>query len=131
MHESESSSSHSVLESKSSHKSLNLAHELDLSPSPRLEYYNTETERENIRLRVVSFGEDFNEDRVDANADSNDRFSFAIAIFLVVHRRRILVIVLSPPNNSPNTERCDWVNTNGVRCSEIRGKKAADTQDRF
>ena len=73
-----------------------------------------------FRLRVVSFGEDFNEDRVvvmetddfchrsnsskiDANADSNDRFSFAIAIFLVVHRRRILVIVLSPPNNSPNT----------------------------
>ena len=35
--------------------------------------------------------------------DSDDRFSFAIAIFLVVHRRRILVNVLSPPNNSPNT----------------------------
>ena len=31
MHESESSSSHSVLESKSSHKSLNLAHESDSS----------------------------------------------------------------------------------------------------
>ena len=42
MHESESSSSHSVLESKSSHKSLNLAHESDLSPSPGLEYYNTD-----------------------------------------------------------------------------------------
>ena len=41
MHESESSSSHSVLESKSSHKSLNLAHESDKSPSPGLEYYNT------------------------------------------------------------------------------------------
>ena len=27
-------------------------------------YYNTETEREKIWLRVVSFGEDFNEDRV-------------------------------------------------------------------
>ena len=52
---------------------------------------------------MVSFGEDYNEDRVvvmetdDANADSNDRFSFAIAIFLVVHRRRILVIVLARP----------------------------------
>ena len=92
-----------MLESKSSHESLNLAHESDSSPSPGLEYYNTETEREKIWLRVVSFGEDFNEDRGRANADSNDRFSFAIAIFLVVHRRRILVIVLSPPNNSPNT----------------------------
>ena len=81
MHESESSPSHSVRESKSSHESLNLAHESDSS----------RTEREKIRLRVVSFGEDFNEDRV---ADSNDRFYFAIAIFLVVHRRRILVIVL-------------------------------------
>ena len=50
MHESESSSSHSVLESKSSHESLNLAHESDSSPSPGLEYYNTETEREKIRL---------------------------------------------------------------------------------
>ena len=59
MHESESSSSHSVLESKSSHESLNLAHESDSSPSPGLEYYNNETEREKIRLRVVSFGEDF------------------------------------------------------------------------
>ena len=56
-----------------------------------------------------------NSSKIDANADSNDRFSFAIAIFLVVHRRRILVIVLSPPNNSPNTECCDWVNTNGVQ----------------
>ena len=64
MHESESSSSHSVLESKSSHESLNLVHESDSSPSPRLEYYNTETEREKIRLRVVRFGEGFNEDRV-------------------------------------------------------------------
>ena len=113
MHESESSSSHSVLESKSSHESLNLAHESDSSPSPGLEYYNTETEREKIRLCVVSFGEDFNEDRVVVMetddfcrmcfVDSSDRFSFAIAIFLVVHRRRILVIMLSPPNNSPNT----------------------------
>ena len=41
MHESESSPSHSVLESKSSHESLNLAHESDSSPSPGLEYYNT------------------------------------------------------------------------------------------
>ena len=41
MHESESSSSHSVLESKSSHESLNLAHGSDSSPSPGLEYYNT------------------------------------------------------------------------------------------
>ena len=41
MHKSESSSSHSVLESKSSHESLNLAHESDSSPSPGLEYYNT------------------------------------------------------------------------------------------
>ena len=41
MHESESSPSHSVLEFKSSHKSLNLAHKLDSSPSPGLEYYNT------------------------------------------------------------------------------------------
>ena len=41
MHESESSSSHSVLESKSSHES-NLAHESDSSPSPGLEYYNTD-----------------------------------------------------------------------------------------
>ena len=41
MHESESSSSHSVLESKSSHESLNLAHESDSSPSPGFEYYNT------------------------------------------------------------------------------------------
>ena len=31
---------------------------------PGLEYYNTETEREKIWLHVVSFGEDFNEDRV-------------------------------------------------------------------
>ena len=44
MHESESSPSHSVLESKSSHESLNLAHESDSSPSPGLEYYNTGTE---------------------------------------------------------------------------------------
>ena len=42
MHESESSSSHSVLESKSSHESLNLAHESDSSPSPGLEYFNTD-----------------------------------------------------------------------------------------
>ena len=41
MHESESSPSHSVLESKSSHESLNLAHESDSSPSPGLESYNT------------------------------------------------------------------------------------------
>ena len=39
--ESESSPSHSVLESKSSHESLNLAHESDSSPSPGLESYNT------------------------------------------------------------------------------------------
>ena len=69
MHESKSSLSHSVLESKSSHESLNLAHvtqvrDSDSSPSPGLEYYNTEAEREKIRLRVVSFGEEFNEDRV-------------------------------------------------------------------
>ena len=61
----------------------------------------------------MSFGEDVNEDRVVVMetddfcrmcfVDSNDRFSFAIAIFLVVHHCRILVIVLSPPNNSPNT----------------------------
>ena len=30
-----------MLESKSSHESLNLAHDLDSSPSPGLEYYNT------------------------------------------------------------------------------------------
>ena len=36
----------------------------DMSPSPGLEYYNTETERKKIWLLVVSFGEDFNEDRV-------------------------------------------------------------------
>ena len=41
MHKSKSSSSHSVLESKSSHESLNLAHESDSSPSSGLEYYNT------------------------------------------------------------------------------------------
>ena len=41
MHESESSPSHSVLESKSSHKSLNLAHESDSSPSPGLESTTT------------------------------------------------------------------------------------------
>ena len=84
-----------------------------MSRTPGLESYNTETEREKFRLRVVSFGEDFNEDRVVVMetddfcrmsfVDSNDRFSFAISIFLVVHRRRILVIVLRPPNNSPNT----------------------------
>ena len=45
MHESESSPSHSVLESKSSHESLNLAHESDSSPSPGLEYYNTALSR--------------------------------------------------------------------------------------
>ena len=50
MHESESSPSHSVLESKSSHESLNLAHESDSRPSPGLEYYNTETEREDSAL---------------------------------------------------------------------------------
>ncbi len=56
---------------------------------------------------MVSFGEDFNEDRVYANADSNDRFSFAIDIFLVVHRRRILIIELSPPNNTNGEhQRC-------------------------
>ena len=50
MHESESSSSHSVLESKSSHESLNLAHESDSSPSPGLEYYNTASpDRPSIR----------------------------------------------------------------------------------
>ena len=32
-----------MLESKSSHESLNLAHESDSSPSPGLEYYNTGT----------------------------------------------------------------------------------------
>ena len=74
----------------------------------------------------MSFGKDFNEDRVVVMetdnfcrmcfVDSNDRFSFAIAIFLVVHRRRILVIVLSPAQQlSKHIERCDWVNTNGVR----------------
>ena len=104
MHKSESSSSHSVLESKSSHESLNLAHESDSTPSPGLEYYNTETEREKIWLCVVSFGEDFNEDRVVVMetddfclmcfVDSNNCFSFAIAIFLVVHRRRILQTTL-------------------------------------
>ena len=30
-----------MLESKSRHESLNLAHESDSSPSPGLEYYNT------------------------------------------------------------------------------------------
>ena len=84
MHKSESGSSLSVLESKSSHESLNLAHESDWSPSPGLEYYNTETEREKIWLCVVSFGEDFNEDRVVVMetddfcqmcfVDSNDRY---------------------------------------------------------
>ena len=64
-----------------------------------------------------------NSSKIDANVDSNDRFSFVHSHpppppplrgahppppgLSVVHRRRILVIVLSPPNNSPNTERCD------------------------
>ena len=61
MHESESSSSHSVLESKSSHESLNLAHESDSSPSPGLEYYNTGMsilfgEKNGILTNVITWG---------------------------------------------------------------------------
>ena len=54
MHKSESSPSHSVLESKSSHESLNLAHESDSSPSPGLEYYNTATEVDFLFLTNTS-----------------------------------------------------------------------------
>ena len=55
MHESESSPSHSVLESKSSHESLNLAHESDSSPSPGLEYYNTGILRVGMRMDSHSY----------------------------------------------------------------------------
>ena len=108
-------------------ESLNLAHESDSSPSPGLESYNTETEKEKrfgfvwwvlekIWMKIGLWWWRPDDFCRMCFVDSNDRFSFAIAIFLVVHRRRILVIVLSPPNNSPkHIERCDWVNTNGVR----------------
>ena len=48
--------------------------------------------------------------------DSNDRFSFAIAIFLVVHRPQDSRHRGKPAQQlSKHIERCDWVNTNGVR----------------